>query len=126
MKLKKNATNHDQDKYITTTQEFKKLTSETFTARLEQANLASKSDVANPVKKTDFDNQLNVFTSNKTELHELSKKAISTKGSAKDLRNKFSILNGANYFYSGKFQNYFVFIPVKYIKYFSGTTRIKL
>ena len=54
------------------------------------------------------------------------KKAISTKGSAKDLRNKFSILNGANYFYSGIFQNYFVFIPVKYIKYFSGTTRIKL
>ena len=58
-------------------------------------------------------------------MHELSKKAIPTKGSAKDLRNKFSILNGANYFYSGIFQNHFVFIPVKYIKYFIGTTRIK-
>ena len=41
--------------------------------------------------------------------------------------NKFSILNGANYFSSGIFQNYFVFIPAKkYIKFFSGTTWIDL
>ena len=41
--------------------------------------------------------------------------------------NKFSILNGAKYFSSGIFQNYLVFIPAnKYIKYFSGTTRIGL
>ena len=32
-----------------------KLTSGSFTARLEQANLASKNDIANFVKKTDFD-----------------------------------------------------------------------
>ena len=39
--------------------------------------------------------------------------------------DKFSILNGAKYFSSGIFQNYLVFIPAKkYIKYFSGTTRI--
>ena len=39
--------------------------------------------------------------------------------------NKFSILNGAKYFSSGIFQNYLVFMPAKkYIKYFSGTTRI--
>ena len=39
--------------------------------------------------------------------------------------NKFSILNGAKYFYLGIFQNYLVFIPAKkYIKYFSGTTPI--
>ena len=39
--------------------------------------------------------------------------------------NKFSVLNGAKYFSSGIFQNYLVFIPAKkYIKYFSGTTRI--
>ena len=37
--------NHDRDKYITT-QEFNKLTSESFTARLAQANLAGKSDIA--------------------------------------------------------------------------------
>ena len=41
--------------------------------------------------------------------------------------NKFSILNGTKYFSLGIFQNYLVFIPAKkYIKYFSGTTRIGL
>ena len=42
-------TDHDHDKYITT-QEFNKLTSENFTARLKQANLARKSDIVNFVK----------------------------------------------------------------------------
>ena len=37
----------------------------------------------------------------------------------------YKILNSANYFSSGIFQNYLVFIPAKkYIKYFSGTTQI--
>ena len=50
---------------------------------------------------------------------------MSAKGLTKGLINKFSILNGAKYFSSGIFQNYLVFIPYKkYIKYFSGTTRI--
>ena len=41
--------------------------------------------------------------------------------------NKFSIINGAKYFFSEIFQNYFVFILVKtYIKFFIGTTRISL
>ena len=35
-----------------------KLTAENFTARLKQANLASKSDIANFVKKIDFDDKL--------------------------------------------------------------------
>ena len=60
-------TDHDQDQYITT-QEFNKLTSEKFSARLKQANLASKNDIANFVKKTDFDKLKNV-TSNKNELN---------------------------------------------------------
>ena len=47
-------TDHDHDKYGTT-QEFNKLTSENFTARVAQTNLASKSDIANFIKKTDFD-----------------------------------------------------------------------
>ena len=39
--------------------------------------------------------------------------------------NRFSLLNGAKYFSSGLFQNYLVFISAKkFIKYFSGTTRI--
>ena len=47
------AIDHDHDKYIVT-QEFNRLTSEKFTARLKQANLASKSDIANFIKKTNF------------------------------------------------------------------------
>ena len=43
------ATDHDHDKYIIA-QGFNKLTSENFTARLSQANLASTSDIANFVK----------------------------------------------------------------------------
>ena len=53
-------------------------------------------------------------------------KAISTKGLTKDLIDKFSILNGAKDFSLGIYQNYLFFIPTnKYIKYFSGTTRVE-
>ena len=73
-------TDYDHDKYIAT-QEFNKLTSEHVTARLKQANLASKCDIANFVRQTDFDDKLKDITSNKNELNELSKqvKAISAK-----------------------------------------------
>ena len=54
---------HDYDKYITT-QEFNKLTSESFTAKLRQANLGNKIDITNFVKRTDF---------NKNELNKLSR-----------------------------------------------------
>ena len=54
---KKIATDQNHDKYITT-QEFSKLTSESFTARLKQATLKSKSDIVKFVKKTDFDNKI--------------------------------------------------------------------
>ena len=52
MKWKTKITNHSHDKYITTP-EFNNLTS----ARLKQTNLSSKSDIANFVNKTDFDNK---------------------------------------------------------------------
>ena len=51
------------------------LTSENFTARLKQENLASKNNIANFVKKTDFDNKLKNVTSNKNELNKPSKKS---------------------------------------------------
>ena len=54
--IEKKITDHDRDKHITTP-EFNKLTVKTFAARLVQANLASKSDIANFVKKTDFDDK---------------------------------------------------------------------
>ena len=43
-------TDHDHDKYITT-QQLNKFTSENFTTRLKQANLANKSDISNFVKR---------------------------------------------------------------------------
>ena len=49
-------TDHDHDKYITIP-EFNRLTSENFAVRLAQANLASKSDITNFLKKTDFDDK---------------------------------------------------------------------
>ena len=57
MKLKKKITGHDHDKHITTP-EFNKVTAESFAARLAQANLASKNDIATLVKKADFDDKL--------------------------------------------------------------------
>ena len=54
---------HDYDKYITI-QEFNKLTSESFTAKLKQANLGNKINITNFVKRTDF---------NKNELNKLSR-----------------------------------------------------
>ena len=51
--------------YITT-HEFNKLTSESFTASLVQANLASKSDIAIFVKETDFDDKQKILDKNIT------------------------------------------------------------
>ena len=53
MKFENKTSDHDHDTYITTT-EFNELTGENFAARLKQKNLASKSDIANFVKGTDF------------------------------------------------------------------------
>ena len=58
----------DNSKYITT-QEFNKLTTEHFTAKLTQANLMSKTDFNN--KLTRFDKRI---TSNKTKHLEVQKK----------------------------------------------------
>ena len=55
--IEKKITDHDHDKYITTP-EYNKSTAENFATRLAQANLASKSDIANFVNKTDFDDKL--------------------------------------------------------------------
>ena len=41
---------------------------------MKRANVTSESDIANFVKKTDFDNKLEDVTSNKNDWNELSKK----------------------------------------------------
>ena len=71
---------HDYDhdnKYITT-QVFNKLTAEHLTARVNQANPATKSDIDDFVENTDFDNKLENLnkkvTSNKSEHVEAKKK----------------------------------------------------
>ena len=53
----KKITNHHHDKYITTPK-FNKLTVQNYAARLAQANLSSKSDIANFVKRRDFDDKI--------------------------------------------------------------------
>ena len=69
----------DHSKYVTTP-EFNKITAESFTARLAQANLASKNDIPNFLKKTDFYDKLKTlnkkFTSNETKhvFDEMNKK----------------------------------------------------
>ena len=69
-------TDHNHDKHITT-QKFNKLTTENFTARLKQPKLASKINISNFLKETDFDSKLKNVTSNENELNELSKKVKS-------------------------------------------------
>ena len=55
--IEKKITDHSHDKYITT-QKFNQLMSDNFAASLTKANLASKNDIADFVKKTDFDEKL--------------------------------------------------------------------
>ena len=50
------------------------MTSEHFTAKLAQANLASKSDISNSVNKADFNDKLKSIISNKNELMNYQKK----------------------------------------------------
>ena len=53
--IEKKISDDNHDKYIT---EINKLTSENFVTRLKQANLSSKSGIANLVNKIDSDNKL--------------------------------------------------------------------
>ena len=64
--MRKNITHHDHDKF-STIQEINKLKAENVAARLTQANLASKYDIADFIKKTDFDdNYKKIIILNKT------------------------------------------------------------
>ena len=110
LKLKSKILDRDYRKHITT-HKFNKLTADNFAARLAQAKSATKDDIADFVKKTDFNNKIKrlmkKITLNETknvlfrnELDELLGKVglISTKVLAKDLINRYSILNDAKYF----------------------------
>ena len=91
-KIVKKIADHSHDIY-TATVECSKLTLEYFAARLKQANLISKSDIAYFVGKTDFNNKLVDVISNKNELNGLCKKLKQYQQKRhKILINKFSIL----------------------------------
>ena len=129
LKLKRKTLDHDHRKHITT-HKFNKSTADNFAARLAQAKSATKDDIADFVKKTDFNNKIKRLMKKVTlneiknilfrnELDELLGKVdlVSTKGLTKDLINKYSILNGAKYFSWGVLQNYLVFVSAnKYFK----------
>ena len=55
--IEKKILDHDHGEYITT-QEFHKLMTDSFVARLKQANVASKNDIAHFVQKTNFNEKL--------------------------------------------------------------------
>ena len=106
-----------------TSQEFNKLTSENFTARVKQANLVSKSDIANFVKNTDFDDKLKnlnkKITSNKTKhvLVENELKKLQTIDS--------SLFIGQSYFNNDGAQNYVIFQSLYYtLKRLGDTEKI--
>ena len=52
---------HDHNNEYNTTREFNNLMVDNFDARLKQAKLAAKADIADFVKKTDFNDKLKIF-----------------------------------------------------------------
>ena len=116
--IEKKMTDHDHSNKYITTQKFNKLTSENFTARLKQENLTSKNDIADFVKKTDFDDKLKNLnknvTSNKTKHVEAEKKLT-------DLRNKVTEISEKGYnflldrmYFTGNdgYQNFLAFASI--------------
>ena len=67
--IEKKNTDHDHSNKHITTQEFDKFTAQIFAARLTQANLASKSDIAALVKKKDFDDKLKNLLQRKQNMY---------------------------------------------------------
>ena len=95
--IEKKLTDHNHDKYITTT-EFNKLATDTFNARLVQANL---------IKKTDFDHKLS----------DLNIKIVSNKRKDIVIEKELRYFHGENYFDEDGNQNYYIFQPIsKYLK----------
>ena len=80
-----------------TTPELIKLIAENFAARLAQANLASKSDIANFAEKTDFDDRQ----------RNLNTKIVPDNTKHFPVENKLII--GQSYFNNNGSQNYLIF-----------------
>ena len=115
MKLKKTITGHTHGKYITTPK-FKKLTAESFAARLAQANL---------VTKTDFDNKLSGLN---RKIVPIKTKYLVVEEELKKLEAfDSSYFRGKNYFGDDGTQNWLVFQPMQiYFKLASDNPSIIL
>ena len=104
---------YHSNKYITT-QRFIKLTVENFEARLAQAKLATKADIADFVKKTDFGDKLEILnrkvTSIKTKHIEAEKKITV-------LTNKIAQISEKGFYFlyftgNNLYQDFLVFSPM--------------
>ena len=76
--IEKKVLDHDDNNQYITIQEFKKITTESFIARLKQADLATKAGIDDFVEKTEFDDKLKNLnekvTSKKTKHLEAERK----------------------------------------------------
>ena len=118
MKLKRRITDHDHRNNYITKQEFSKLSRQIVAARLAQANLVSKSDIANFVTKTDLDDKLKILnqkiTSNKTKYAEAEKKITALTNKFEQLSEEsHNFLLGRMYFTGNdSYQNFLAFTPM--------------
>ena len=97
IEIVKKLTDHNHDKYITTT-EFNKLATDAFNTRIVQANL---------VKNIDFD----------TKLSDLNRKLVSNKTKDISIAKELSYFRGKNYFDEDGNQNCYIFQPISnYLK----------
>ena len=111
--ITKKITDHDDVKYITTP-EVNKLTAEHFAARLAQANLPSKSDIVNFVKKKDFEDKIRNLNKKCTS----NKKHLLVENQLKKLQQTFdsSLLIGQSYFSVDGAQFYLILILNQFTK----------
>ena len=94
------------------TPEFNKLTTENFTTRIKLANLAIKGDIADFVKKTDFDDKLKNL--NKKVTWNKSKHLLVENELKKPRTYNLSLFIGQSYFFNDGEQLYLKFQPRYY------------
>ena len=118
VKLKRRITDHDHRNNYNTKQKFNKLSRQIVGARLAQANLVSKSDIASFVTKTDLDDKLKILnqkiTSNKTKYVQAEKKITALTNKFEQISEELhNFLLGRMYFTGDdSYQNFLAFAPM--------------
>ena len=75
---KKKVLAHNHDKYVTT-QKFNELRRDDFAAKLKQAKLATKDDIADFIKRTNFDEKLKKITKKILQINKTCRRRKETK-----------------------------------------------